>query len=136
MRDKICSTLIFEEEFEKSNFLCVNLPKQGLNIVGVYRSHDTNVNEFLSRIDTITSKFVNSIMLGDFNLDLLNLNSRDIVNYNNTLLNNGFIPLNKISETYATRIGRTSKTVIDHFITDLVKFTYFFLYNRDITLRS
>lgn len=124
--EQISSTQVVEEEFEKSHFLVVRLLKEGLNIISVYRSHGTNVEAFVSKLDEYTSKYNKSLILGDFNINLLNKNSSDVRNYSNTLLSNGFIIYNKISPEYSTRITSTSKTIIDHFVTDLIKNEYLF----------
>lgn len=131
--DNISSTLIEEEEFNKSNFLVVKLLKLNLNILSVYRSHQTSINDFINKLDDYTVKFQNSIILGDFNINLLNKNSNEVKDYTNMLLSNGFIVLNKISTEYSTRIAKTSKTIIDHAITDVVRSEYL-LYIQNTSL--
>lgn len=126
VKNKISSTFVFEEEYAKSNILVIKLIKQGINIVAVYRSHETNMYDFINKIDEYSSKYKQAIFLGDINLNILNYNSRDVRTYCDTLLSNGFVICNKISEQYATRISKTSQTIIDHFITDIIKNQYFF----------
>jgi hypothetical protein len=122
--ENISCTLSFEEEFEESNFLIVKLNKMSINIMCVYRSHDTPYKNFFEKIDELTSKYSNTLILGDINIDLLDVLNRQVVNYRQTLESNGFVICNKISKKFATRITSTSSTIIDHFITDLVKTKY------------
>lgn len=126
IKDGISSTQIFEEEFNKSSFLVVKLLKQNINIISIYRSHETQIEEFVSKLDEYTTKYKNSLILGDFNINLLNESNSDVKYYSNTLLSNGFIIYNKVSLEFATRIAKTSSTIIDHFITDVLKNEYYF----------
>jgi hypothetical protein len=57
----------------------------------------------------------------------LDKSNNDIIEYTNTVLSNGFIIGNKIAPEFATRIDKNSRTIIDHFITDLIKNKYHML---------
>lgn len=126
VRENIASNLILKLEFEKSNFLGIYLIEQKIHIFGIYRSHETNINSFLEKMDEISNKYKHSMIFGDFNINLLNKNNQEVMSYVNVLMSNGFIIYNKVTNDFATRIGNTSQTIIDHFITDIVKYKYDF----------
>lgn len=68
--EKINSTFIFEEEFQNSNFLVIRLPKHNFYIMGIYKSHTTIYSEFIQKLDNLTTKYKNSLIYGDFNINL------------------------------------------------------------------
>jgi exonuclease III len=128
IKSNIEASQIFEEEFQKSNLLMVKLPKLNCYVLGIYRHFSTSLSEFTEKLDNITTKFKNTFIFGDFNINLLDKNSNHVKHYQNTLNSNGYIIINKISSEFATRVTSHSKTIIDHFTTDQLQFTYnFFL---------
>ncbi|XP_055387934.1 uncharacterized protein LOC129616341 [Condylostylus longicornis] len=44
-------------------------------------SHDTPVNKFIVKMDDITNKFKQSIIVGDININLLSRTNNDVINY-------------------------------------------------------
>lgn len=124
VKEEISSCLLFCEELEKSNILGVRLLKQNINILGIYRAHETGINSFIEKIDELTYKYRRSIIVGDININLLNTSNTVIKTYSNMLVSNGFLIYNKISENFATRFGSQTKTIIDHFITDIIENKY------------
>lgn len=127
IKGNINSSFVMEEEFNKTNILITKLSSHNINIIGIYRSHETRVTDFIHKLDNITSVYKNSIILGDMNLNLLNTNQEQVILYTNTLLCNGYLIYNKISSEYATRISRSTRTVIDHLVSDLVNYKYNFV---------
>ena len=95
-----------------------NLHNKKIIIGCIYRPPRDNMNNYKSFIDDmniILSGFQNNnsevIIAGDFNIDLLKLNDKSIVNeYFETFVSNGFIP--KIS--LPTRLTENSATLIDN----------------------
>lgn len=124
--DCISASLVFEEEYRQSNFLVVNLSNHNFNIIACYRSHHTNLDDFNTKIEVITTAYKHSMIIGDFNINLLDEKNRDVSCYCDTLISNGYLICNKKTTEFATRIGIISKTIIDHFITDMLNLQYFF----------
>ena len=89
-----------------------------LVIASIYRPPRDNIDNYKSFIDDINRILYNfqrrnceMIIAGDFNIDLLKIRERPIINdYFETIISNGFIP--KIS--LPTRITDTSATLIDN----------------------
>lgn len=88
-------------------------------ISNIYRPpHDNNSNDniqkFINEISPILNKFEshkNVIFTGDYNIDLLELNQRDIFNnYFDTLVNKGYFPV----ITNPTRFSNTRESLLDH----------------------
>lgn len=71
------------------------------------------------------------IIIGDTNVNLLR-DSASSKKYIDMLLSNGYAPLNKISDKFATRTASrninggviTTNTIIDHVISDCVEFSF------------
>ena len=87
----------------------------------VYRHPNANVKEFIDEFnDTLVklnSKNANCIVLGDFNINILQQNIEPAASYINMLHSNAFFSLLDKS----TRITESSSTLIDHVITDITK---------------
>lgn len=81
-------------------------------ITGIYRSNQTDVNLFTNEIDqylkTINSEI--SVVIGDLNINILNLNNQSALTYINTMEKNGYNSI--INE--ATRVTEDTATCIDH----------------------
>ena len=87
----------------------------------VYRHPNANVKEFIDEFnDTLVklnSKYANCIVLGDFNINILQQAIEPAASYINMLHSNTFFPLLDKS----TRITESSSTLIDHLITNITK---------------
>lgn len=130
--DKFKFNLLYEKSDICNNFLGVHLIDLNINIFGIYRSNDPSnnlniqIDNFFNCLDHITREFNNSIILGDFNLNLLD-NSRNIIKYLSILNSNNFTVLNKINNNMITRpASENSGSIIDHVITDIFQFKYLF----------
>lgn len=114
--------------FDRNIILSMSLINENFNVILVYRHHCCDVNNFFDELEKTLCEFPNSIIIGDFNINLLNQNDLLVDNYQTIVNSNGFNFLNNIDLEYATRIenrlGNISKTIIDHVITDLCKYTY------------
>ena len=128
--------IYIDEEIE---FVCENLysfSKNGLEnlwisintsltqnfVVGVvYRHPYANVKEFIDEFNNtlvkLNSKNANCIVLGDFNINILQLDIEPAASYINMLHSNAFFSLLDKS----TRITESSSTLIDHVITNITK---------------
>lgn len=121
------------ERQSKNNIDCitVNLMELSTSIIIVYKQPAVNNDVLMEFLNVFTDNKKNFILLGDMNLNLLN-NSHIVKKYIDFWSSSGCIPLNKISETFATRIAHrtisnctlTSNTIIDHIITDCLKFSF------------
>lgn len=101
--------------------LVVELIKEKLKICGMYRKPDSNMDKFLMDFDALLDKYRNMIIMGDFNINLLNTSSLISSKYNNIINTSGFFVLNNISTEYVTRLGyqQGEGSIIDHVITDI-----------------
>lgn len=121
VRDSLSQTNILENiEFENSNFLVVKLISTSLTLIGVYKPPDANIPRFLTKLDYILEKYANSIVFGDFNINLFDRQNNHVLNYKNTVNSNGFKIFNSCSNSMFTRRDptRNSKTCIDYISTD------------------
>ena len=97
---------------------------------------DSNGLRFIEYFEELLSSHSNAVVLGDFNLNLLTA-AENIYKYENAYALNGYSLLNKLDESFATRIdaANDTRTILDHVLTDLhfhfknVSFS-FFLFHR------
>lgn len=123
--NSINSNLNLEFSDDHNNFIVVYLRKYDLKIISAY---NTNNTMFLDKLEDILSKNNKSIILGDMNIDLLSTNS--LTNkYRNLILANGYHIINKTNIKHATRISATTKTIIDHAISDLINYKHHVIIN-------
>lgn len=101
-----------------NHYLWLKIDKLSLNIGAIYKPPDTNVNNFLEEFNTQLETRKRSIILGDFNIDLLNKNNT-AKKYLETIKESGYDILNKIAKKYNTRETPTTKTILDHVCTDI-----------------
>lgn len=74
------------------------------------------------------------MFFGDFNLNILDIESESVSRYVDDVLSNGFLILNQISSEYFTRKNNTSGSIIDHIVTDILDLNYTIaLHDTDIT---
>lgn len=82
----------------------------------------SNLESFYNCFEDILQKYSKNILIGDYNLDLLDLESNDVNKYKIIVNCNGFVILNKVSKKMNTRPG--SMTIIDHVVTDMLNHDY------------
>ncbi len=125
----IISQLVYDLCENNNSFLKINLPLLQIDIFAVYRPPNTNIKDFIMKLDELLTNNKNKIyILGDINIDLLKI-TNNVNNYLDVINSNGFMVLNYLSENFATRIqhhknNTSSKTIIDHVITNLVNYKY------------
>ena len=118
------ASLVYESSINNNNVLIISLMKHKIKIINCYRQPnnpaDINGLRFIETFEQILSIHSNSIVLGDFNLNLLS-STDNIHRYHNSYALNGYTLLNKIDSQYATRISSVNNTatLIDHVLTDL-----------------
>ena len=83
-----------------------------VTIVGIYRHPNQNLNNMNESLKKISNDNKNLIIMGDLNINLLNV-SNGVNNYSNNIFSNNLI--NHIN--HPTRIAANSKTLIDHIYT-------------------
>lgn len=125
VKDGISAHVLFAKHLDVSNFLVVELPDFSIKLTGIYNP-GRNLTQFISDIDNTTTSFPASITFGDFNMNLLDLADLHVSEYRSTIEGNGYLILNRLDESYATRESNTIKTMIDHVFTDLCKYSYNF----------
>lgn len=91
--------------------------------MGIYRSPSANVELFLEKMEHLLSSKNSNIIIGDFNFDLLKDNTTTS-RYTDLIQSQGHLILNKLNKNHATRETPTTKTIIDHLITDCFKYAY------------
>ena len=115
--------------------LCGDKLKNSINVHTVYRpprenkrrlneyhteksNHDIFMTEFEPCLDKIKKDNADTIIMGDFNYDLLETNTNQMCQeYMDSMITNGFVP--KI--TLPTKINRNSCKLYDHIFTRLKK---------------
>ena len=118
MNEQLCTTTLNLETL----YVTVNQGDSKLNIGVLYRSPNGDPVKFEEEYSLIMSKFpknIQTITLGDFNYDLLkHADQKDVQNFENTMLSNGFFPL--ISRpTHSVNLGQSS--CIDNIFTNEVE---------------
>lgn len=116
--------MILNSQSQENQFLIVNFPKLKFNIGGVYRPPHTRESGFFSLLDSTLSSFRNTILFGDFNLNILLSNESLIGRYCDVVSTNGFVFLNDVVDKMYTREGLGVCSLIDHVLTDIVSFKY------------
>lgn len=101
-----------------NNFLWIYIETYSLHIGLVYKPGDSNLQKFLDIFSVQLEKRKRTIVFGDFNINLLK-SERNTNNYTNMLEEAGYQILNKITKMYCTRETETTKTIIDHVITNI-----------------
>ena len=98
------SRIILEDKLSESHFIKIKTGKNYFKITGnIYRPPGSNITVFLDKLqeilniislDQLLSKAEEGILMGDFNINLLNHDNHvGTSNYLNTLLNFGQLPL-------------------------------------------
>lgn len=112
--------LIDEEYSDGNHFLWVHVSTLSLDIGVVYKQPAANNITFLEKYQEHLKKKKRLIVFGDFNLDLLS-NEKSIRDYKELLKENNVKILNKLTMAHCTRETATSKTILDHACTNLLK---------------
>ena len=121
------SNMIFSKDWEGNNILGIHIHNKNFNcnIFAIYKTPHSNTQNFIQEIEFILTQYSNSIIIGDTNINLLNINTYSTVDeYVDIINSNRNLFLNKIESTHATRISNTVSTVIDHIITDIINLPY------------
>lgn len=104
---------------ENTEFFIVSLTGLKIKICATYRRPINNYDEYLRKLDRVLSKYRNSIIAGDNNINIL-LNSPQTILFNNILTSNGYKLFNNCDTSLHTRKSHHGTvTTIDHFYSDL-----------------
>ena len=91
-----------------------------LKVSLIYRPPSYDYDQCNLYLETLMGKYPKKhLIIGDFNVNLLDKHQNQVIEYKNTIVLNGYQILNRIDEQNATRVTLNSKSVIDHVITDL-----------------
>lgn len=119
IKENIKSNLIKNISNDYLNLIVIKLLNSKTNLTIGYRQPKyENFNDFINVLDDLLENTLNHIVIGDFNINLLDTTNINTVYYHNLIKSNGFHILNKISSEMSTR--NISSTIIDHVFTDLV----------------
>jgi hypothetical protein len=117
--------LVYRSKLLESTFAEICLPKQSNLIVGsIYKHPSLLISEFDQHylsplLDKISKENKTIILLGDFNINLLNtISDENISNFLDSLGNHLILP----QITLPTRVTPSSKTLIDNIFTSPIKF--------------
>jgi hypothetical protein len=121
------SRRIISAHTECYRYVRTNILNRGINLINIYRLPNnlvdicnTFIEEFSPEIKKLESNKNEAIIAGDFNLDLLKLNEKNIISeYFDMLTSNSFYP--KI--TLPTRLTNNHGTLIDNFFCKLTEHT-------------
>lgn len=132
VHESLVSSLVLSDCTENINQLVVKINSLGISIAVLYRQPTANLSTFNRIYNALLAKHKSSIVVGDTNINLLNINNRITENYLNTTREHNFFVLNKIANNAPTRSATrmrnneqsTSNTIIDHAISDLNGFDF------------
>ncbi|RYX81335.1 endonuclease/exonuclease/phosphatase family protein, partial [bacterium] len=133
VHESLTGNLIVKKSQSNVELLVVNILELSLNIIVVYKQPPVCTDTLLSILIPLIENRGKCIIIGDLNINLLS-DSNTVNQYVNAFLSRGFSFLNKIEERFATRVAErlinqrsiTSKTIIDHVITNCINYSYIF----------
>lgn len=131
VHDSINAHLIDKQSIGNIEFLTVKLIELSSEIIVVYKQPAVSNEVFGDLFNKYISNKKFFIMLGDMNLNLL-IDSHTVKQYIDCITSNGSVILNSVTEIFATRIANrsfnnrttTSKTIIDHIVSDCIRFSF------------
>ena len=100
--------------------------RKSLKFVVVYRPPSGNLNRFIQSLDSFLSQLdpTNSfLMIGDMNIDLLDVSNNHVLEYSNILKSHSCTQI--LSEP--TREGKTRSSLLDHIVTHSLDVTTHFI---------
>ncbi|KAH9635671.1 hypothetical protein HF086_001462 [Spodoptera exigua] len=110
---------ITDNQYENNNhYLWIYLQKFDLNIGVIYKPGDTDVKAFLDTYAPQLERRRRTIVVGDFNIDLLG-SENYVKQYLDTVQEEGYEIINKKDIDYCTRATANTKTILDHVCTNL-----------------
>lgn len=123
--------VITTECIHNVNTLNVNVIDLNLNIIVMYKQPLVAFSVFREIFNKHIHTRNNAILVGDMNINILS-NGNNTKNYIDSLVENGFYILNKITNKFATRVAHrnrgnrlyTTKTIIDHIYSNVTEFNY------------
>lgn len=124
VKNNLSCTVLHEEDFENNNFLVVKIHNYNITIIVVYKQPSSNTINFINKFESIISNYRRNLIVGDFNMNLLNDDS-DTNKFVQMLTCNGHGILNKIDSAFATRVSDTV-SIIDLVIVNDFKIKYEF----------
>lgn len=127
VHDSLQCNTIYKKDWNGNNVLGIGVSNGStrFNVFSIYKKPDSNFGDFMDVLNDIVNRYKRSILLGDFNINLLNYgNDLEVNEYVETLLSAGFMILNKVDRQHTTRISNSVGTIIDHMVTDLITNAY------------
>lgn len=121
VRNNIQAVELFKHDFNYCQALGIKLINKNLTIISIYRSQKNNLNVFYEYFESYLKNNSRCIVVGDFNINLLDLNGIDTIRYTELVQVLGYVFVNRIDKNFATRSRNGIDTIIDHILTDLVQ---------------
>ena len=99
------------------SFICVSVGNIDCLLSVLYRPPCYKGSDFLNELKTLLARYPrNHIVIGDFNINVLDQSSLLTKEYNNILVLNGYSLVNDVSPAHATRVSNRSISIIDHVV--------------------
>jgi uncharacterized protein (UPF0264 family) len=102
-----------------NHYLWIKINKLSLNIGAIYKPPNTSDKDFIEIYKAQLERIKRSIIIGDFNIDLLKKKDNTLSKYIRTVKDLGYNILNKVAEDYGTRKTVSTNTILDHICTDM-----------------
>jgi len=105
-----------ENSFESLNLEIEINKKQVIDVLAIYRPPEKSKTDFLEELELYVknNKYVNSVIVGDMNIDILSEDDMIAQKYLNVLAINGYKEVIDMITREERRGERTSKSCIDH----------------------
>jgi hypothetical protein len=107
-------------DFELNSSLLIELCRFKIKILGFYRYRNCDFNNFINHITKVLDENSQSLVIGDFNIDLFTTSSSSSAKqYHDLIISSGYLFLNPFTEPSRVDPTRNSATLIDHCYSDL-----------------
>lgn len=132
VHNTLSSNLIDKKSNANIELLSVNIVELSICITVVYKQPAVSSDTFIDTFQNFIDNKKTTIVIGDTNIDLLK-DTNSTRCYLDAIVASGLTILNPINAKYATRVATkrnndntydTSKTIIDHVITDRIRFSF------------
>jgi Reverse transcriptase (RNA-dependent DNA polymerase) len=120
---KKCNLTLLEQQ-EVINYEYISAVINGIKVYGIYRQPDSNVKEFIHEIEKniLSNNDEKIILIGDFNINLLNEEDNLVIKYESFLAKHGFYKqINTVTREEIIN-NKVTATCIDHIFIKYPKF--------------
>ncbi|KAL3288581.1 hypothetical protein HHI36_003020 [Cryptolaemus montrouzieri] len=105
------------ERADLFNWFCVQIENENFKVGVMYRPPSYSRTQLLNNLDYIMGLYKkNHMIVADFNINLLEENTTQVVNDNNTVLLNSFVIKGELNASNDARKTPTSMSLIEHLL--------------------